>query len=124
MAVVMAAAYLHDIGSEEAESKYDSSTSKHRQVEGLQQVRKVLGDLQAAPVLIDEVCDLLGRHHQPHKEETINFKVLHDAALIVNLADRYRQTAISEEKLEHTLASSFLTEAGMTAARNTVGHLG
>ncbi len=91
MMVIMAAAYLHDIGIREAERKFDSSTAKYQHSEGPRVAREILTELKAKPELVDEVCDIVGHHHAPRDEETTNFKVLYDADLIVNKLEQYQK---------------------------------
>lgn len=112
LAVIMAAAYLHDIGIREAERKYNSSAAHHQHVEGPPVAREILTELKAELGLIDEVCDIIGHHHTSRPEETINFKVLYDADLIVNLEEKYSAEPVQGERLEKILNASFLTESG------------
>jgi len=120
MAVIMAAAYLHDIGIREAERKFRSSAARYQHAEGPPVARELLTGLRAESDLIDEVCDIIGHHHTPRDHETINFKVLYDADLIVNLDEQYRESAPSAEKLEKVLNRSFLTAAGRRAAKKAL----
>ena len=87
-AVVMAAAYLHDIGIKEAEKRYQNAEAKYQEELGPQVARTLLESLRADAKLIEEVCDIIGHHHHPRTQETDNFKVLYDADYIVNLEDR------------------------------------
>jgi hypothetical protein len=119
-AVIMAAAYLHDIGIREAERKFNSSAPRYQHSEGPPVARQILTELKADPELINEVCDIIGHHHTPRQEESINFKVLHDADLIVNLDEKYRESPPSGDKLEKVLNRSFLTGAGRRAAKKAL----
>ena len=58
-AVVLPAAYLHDIGIKEAERKYHSSSPKYQHVDGPPVAREILTALGAPQPLIDEVCDII-----------------------------------------------------------------
>ena len=116
MMVIMAAAYLHDIGIREAERKFTSSAPEYQQSEGPPVAEKILLDVQAQPELIEEVCDIIGHHHAPREEETNNFKVLYDADLIVNTLERYQESAPTAEQFTQLLAS-FMTKAGEEQAR-------
>jgi hypothetical protein len=120
MMVIMAAALLHDIGIKNAEMKYNSSSAKYQHSEGPPVAEKILNDLKAPQELIEEVCDIIGHHHSPRTEETINFKVLYDADLIVNLAELYQEKAHSLEQLEKTVTSAFMTEAGAVRAKQSL----
>lgn len=116
MGVIMAAAFLHDIGIKEAERKFNSSAPKYQHQEGPPVAKEILTHLQADKKLIDEVCDIIGHHHAPKDEETINFKVLYDADLIVNLADKYMEKPVTRQKLESILEKSFFTLSGRQQA--------
>ncbi len=120
MAVIMAAAYLHDIGIREAERKFNSSAPRYQHTEGPPVAREILTGLKAEEELIEEVCDIIGHHHLPREDETINFKVLYDADLIVNLDERYREKPPTGEKLETVLNTSFLTDSGRRVAKKAL----
>ena len=120
MAVIMAAGYLHDIGIREAERKFNSSAPKYQHSEGPPVARELLTTLKAEAELIDEVCDIISHHHQPRDEETVNFKVLYDADLIVNLNEKYKESPPTGEKLETVLNKSFLTDSGRRTAKKNL----
>lgn len=117
--VIMACAYLHDIGIREAERKFNSSAARYQHSEGPPVARELLTALRVKPDLIDEVCDIISHHHTPRAEETVNFKVLYDADLIVNMAERYQDVPPEQEQLER-LAGLFLTEAGAAQAKKAL----
>lgn len=123
MMVIMAAAIFHDIGIKNAELKYNSSSAKHQHIEGPPVAQEILTELKAPEELIEEVCDIIGHHHWPRDEETVNFKVLYDADLIVNMAELYKEKPHNKEQLEKILASSFMTEAGAREGRATLEKL-
>ena len=116
MGVVMAAAYLHDIGIKEAERRFKSSAARYQEELGPPIARKILKNLGASEGLIDEVCDIVGHHHHPRENETTNFKVLYDADLIVNLEEKQKENPLDPAKLAEIVEKSFLTEAGRRLA--------
>ncbi len=115
-AVAMICGYLHDIGIKEAERKFDSSAPKYQHQEGPPVARSILEALEANPGLIDEVCDIIGHHHTPRGNDSINFRVLYDADLIVNVEEARDEGRYSREKLEQVVEKSFLTRAGAKVA--------
>lgn len=119
-AVVLIAAYLHDIGIKEAERKFNSSSPRYQHQEGPPVAREILTSLQAKPGLIDEVCDIIGHHHLPRAEETTNFKVLYDADLIVNLDEKQREKPSPAAHLQKIIEKSFLTTAGRKIAADVL----
>jgi hypothetical protein len=115
-AVVLLTAYLHDIGIKESERKYQSAAAEHQHREGPPVAREILARLGAEEELIAEVSDIIGHHHHPGPEETLNFKILHDADLIVNLEERQRESPAASERLVKIIEDSFLTTAGRQIA--------
>ncbi|MEJ2690908.1 MAG: HD domain-containing protein [Deltaproteobacteria bacterium] len=119
-AVVTIAAFLHDIGIKEAERKYNSTSPRYQHQEGPPIARQILTDLQADAELIDEVCDIIGHHHQPRPEETTDFKVLYDADLLVNLEEGQKEEPLEPEKLAGLIGKTFLTETGRALAQKVL----
>lgn len=120
MMVIMAAAYLHDIGIKNAEKKYSSFSAKYQHIEGPPVAKEILYHCKAPQDLIEEVCAIIGHHHAPRNQETVNFQVLYDADLIVNMIKRYQEKPHTRDQLDNILASSFLTEAGARVAEKAL----
>ena len=117
-AVVLSAAYLHDIGIHEAERKYGSSESRYQEEEGPPIAREILTRLGASKELIDEVCDIVGHHHRPSPQETTNFKIVYDADMIVNMEEEQEKSPASPESLVSLADRVFLTESGRQLAKD------
>jgi Zn ribbon nucleic-acid-binding protein/HD superfamily phosphohydrolase YqeK len=120
MAVVMCAAYLHDIGIKNAEKKYKSSAAKYQEIEGPPVAKKILEKLGAKKELIDEVCDIISHHHHPENDETINFKCLYDADMITNMADCDGKKALDSKKFEQKLDRILMTPSGKKLAKQVL----
>jgi HD superfamily phosphodiesterase len=116
MAVILSAAYLHDIGIRESERKYNSSAASYQEVEGPPVAREILKRLGARDELVEEVCDIIGHHHHPGAEETMNFKALYDADLITNMEENQKDNPVNIDKLKDMIEKSFLTVAGRNLA--------
>jgi HD superfamily phosphodiesterase len=114
--VVEITAYLHDIGIKEGERKHNSSSPRYQHIEGPPVAREILTALGAPQPLIDEVCDIIGHHHVPRPEETMNFKVLYDADLITNLEEKQKDVVSPPDHLQKIIDRSFLTKAGAALA--------
>jgi hypothetical protein len=117
LAIILPAAYLHDIGIKEAEIKYQSTAARYQEEEGPPIAREILIKLGAREELIEEVCDIVGHHHHPRSEETTNFKALYDADLIVNLEETQKEKPSGPERMEQIIEKSFLTDSGRKLAR-------
>jgi len=120
MAVILAAAYLHDIGIHDAEKKYNSSAAKYQEEFGPPIARAIMEKVKANEKLIEEVCDIIGHHHHPGPEETVNFKVINDADLIANIQDNHKNAPVDKDRLEKIIKKSFLTESGGNEARDVL----
>lgn len=119
LAVVLSAAYLHDIGITEAERKYNSTDARYQEEEGPPIAREILAGLGASHELIDEVADIVSHHHHPRAEETANFKAVYDADLITNLEEEETgDAARGKEKISTIIDRAFLTESGRELARS------
>ena len=115
MVMVLCAAYLHDIGIHEAERKHGSTEARYQEEEGPPIAREILAKLSASRDIIDEVCDIIGHHHHPRPEETLNFKIVYDADLITNLEEK--EESVEEEKLAAIIEKAFFTASGRKLAK-------
>jgi len=121
LAVILCAAYLHDIGIPEAERKYNSTAAGFQEQEGPPIARAIMEKFGAKPEMIDEVCDIIGHHHHPRPEETLNFKVLYDADLIANLEEKQEKKPLDPERFVKIIEQSFLTDGGRKEAKKVLG---
>ncbi len=119
-AVVLCAAYLHDIGIHEAERKYDSTAAMYHEKEGPPIAREILAKLGAREEIIQEVCDIVGHHHHPRDKEDMNFRILYDADLIANLEEGQKDKEIGRERLLEIIEKTFLTDTGKRLARESL----
>jgi hypothetical protein len=76
--------------------------------------------LGAKEELIEEVCDIIGHHHHPRSEETLNFKVLYDADLITNLEEKQKESSMDSDRIYSIIDKSFLTDSGREEAKKTL----
>lgn len=120
LAVILTSAYLHDIGIKEAERKYQSTAARYQEEEGPPIAREILSKLGTREEIIEEVTDIIGHHHHPRPEETVNFRVLYDADLITNLEEEQKEKPMDPERLARIIEKSFLTEAGRALAEDVL----
>ncbi len=116
LAVILPAAYLHDIGIHEAKRKHQSTAAKYQEQEGPPIAKDILIKLGANEKLIEEVCDIVGHHHHPRLEETINFKAVYDADLITNLEEKQKENPVDNPRLAEFIGKTFLTNSGRKEA--------
>lgn len=120
LAVVLCAAYLHDIGIKNAQEKYGSAEPEYQHKEGPPVARDILENLGAKQQLIDEVCDIIARHHLPDKDATLDFKVVYDADMLANMAECQGKEQIDAQVLSKKIDKIYLTDAGKQLAHQTL----
>jgi len=112
--LVLATAFLHDIGIHEAERKYGSTAGNFQEIEGPPIAREILDSLGYDKVFVDEVCDITASHHSPGEVETDNFRIIWDADWLVNVGDELDLD--DTEKLEKSIDRIFMTPTGKSLA--------
>jgi HD superfamily phosphohydrolase YqeK len=120
MAVILSAAYLHDIGIIEAEKKYDSTAAAYQEKEGPAIAKSILIKLGAKEEMIEEVCDIISHHHHPGADESVNFKVVYDSDLLENLDEKQKENPMDRNQLENLIDQAFLTVGGRETAREVL----
>ncbi len=115
-AVILAAAYLHDIGYPETHSKYGSAEQKHLETEGAAAARKIMEKIGAKEAMIEEICDIISRQYHPGAEESINFKVVYDSNIIADLEEENKTKPIGRENIKETLKTKLFTQSATERA--------
>jgi HD superfamily phosphodiesterase len=113
--VVLGAAYLHDIGIKKAEEKYGNSSAEQQEKEGPDIARDILNRLNIQRNIVEEICDIIGHHHHPRKQETLNFQILFEADWLVNLEEDGLHK--DPNKLQEIIEKNFRTLTGKRMAK-------
>lgn len=121
--IVLSAAYLHDIGAVEAMKKYNSDAPELQEKEGPAVAREILEGLDAKPEMIDEVCDIISRHHHPNENETANFKVVYDSDILANTQEKLKKSQISRDEAKLLFKKYLLTDSARTLGEEMVQSL-
>jgi HD superfamily phosphodiesterase len=112
--VIMGAAYLHDIGIHEAEKKYGSPSGHYQEMEGPAIAKEILERLSVQKEMINEICDIIGHHHSPREEETLNFQTLYEADWLVNIEEE--GISKDQKEVEELIGKIFRTVTGKQLA--------
>jgi HD superfamily phosphodiesterase len=112
--VVIGAAYLHDIGIHEAERKHGSHSGHYQEMEGPAIAKEILERMNIQKEIVDEICDMIGHHHSPRGEETLNFQVLYEADWLVNIEEE--GFSKDRKKVEEFIDKVFRTVTGKQLA--------
>ena len=89
--VILGAAYLHDIGALEAQKKCEAAGGDYygyQETEGVPIAREILKRLAVKEEAAEEICDIIGHHHHPREEETLNFQILYESDWLVNMEEK------------------------------------
>jgi putative nucleotidyltransferase with HDIG domain len=120
LAVILPAAYLHDIGIKEAEEKHPNGSSVHHETEGPPIAKEILEGLGAHEELINDVCGIIGHHHHPKPKEPREYQAVYDADLIANLEDDHKDSRLHRDHIEKAITQSFLTKEGRDLAKKVL----
>ncbi len=110
--LISLAALLHDIGLPAAQKKYGSTAGPWQEKEGARIAREILTDL-GYPGDIPRICYIVGHHHTAEKIDGLDFQIIWEADLLVNLAGQ----KFSSQELEQLIAKNFKTRSGQELAR-------
>ncbi len=113
--IIEVTAVLHDIGIKVCEKKYGRCGGDLQEKEGPPLARNLLNRLGMYDIdFVDRVCYLIGRHHTYSAISGIDFQILVEADLLVNMEED--QVNLSE--VRHIEKSLFQTEAGIAFLQN------
>jgi len=112
--VVLGAAFLYDIGIKKAEDKYGSASVEDQEKMGPDIARDILNRLNVQRGIVNEICDIIGHHHHPRKQETLNFQILYEADWLVNMEEN--GLSKDRKKLEEIIEENFRTVTGKNLA--------
>jgi hypothetical protein len=76
--------------------------------------------LGAKEALIEEVCDIVGHHHHPRSDETINFKAVYDADIIEHIDEKLKENPADPAQLAERIEKLLLTPGGRTVAQEVL----
>ena len=113
--LTLTAAYLHDIGIHEAERKHGSNAGNWQELEGPPVATLILAELDAAMAFVDQVAEIVGRHHTRGGVDSPEFRILWDADALVNFAGTL--PAKTDQQVEELLRNHMVTAPGFRIAR-------
>ena len=112
---VVLTAVLHDIGIHEAERKYNSNSGMYQEIEGPPIANRILREIGINDLIIQRVCYIIGGHHTPSKVDDVDFRIIWEADLLVNI----EEGGVVNDKnvnLERIISKNFKTATGKRIA--------
>ncbi len=97
-------AVLHDIGIKQAEALYSSSAPAYQHLEGPPIARSILKKTSLEEEAIERICHIIGNHHLKSQIDGIDFQILWEADLLVNIPDLpvlKREFQVYKKMVEH-----------------------
>lgn len=107
-AIVEAVAICHDIGIPVAEHLYGRCTYAMQQSLGASEAGKLLPRLGYPPAMVARICHIISLHHTFEAIDALDFQVLVEADLLVNLEEQQSNM----EQIHHMRKSIFKTDSG------------
>ena len=104
--IISYTAIFHDIGIKNAEKKYNSSMGRYQEIEGPPIARKILSDLNISKEIINRACYIIGNHHSYLKIDNIDFQIIVEADMLVNIFE----DNMSKKAIENIQGNVFKTE--------------
>jgi CRISPR/Cas system-associated endonuclease Cas3-HD len=115
--IVKAAAILHDIGIQQAESEYGSSAGKYQEILGPPIAEEILKRCDLESETIEHVCKIIANHHTAKNIDTPEFRIVWDADRLVNIPIDFDDA--NKEKLQEIIDKTFKTCKGRQIAIDT-----
>ncbi|HSV30577.1 MAG TPA: HD domain-containing protein [Atribacteraceae bacterium] len=112
--IVFLSALLHDIGICEAFRKHGSREGKYQHIEGPPIARKILEEGREDPSISERVIYLVGNHHNFDNVDDLDFQILIEADMLVNL----REENLTPRELNDFIEHFFKTDSGKKRARS------
>lgn len=106
--IIKLTSILHDVGIKESERKYNSTAGNYQEIEGPPIAEAILGKRGICKEITNRVCYIVGNHHTYANIDDIDFQILVEADLIVNI---YEDEA-NKKDIENVYNKIFKTKTG------------
>ena len=83
--------------------------------------REILNRLNVQRSVVEEICDIIGHHHHPRKQETLNFQILYEADWLVNMEGNGLPK--DPKGIEEIIEKNFRTVTGKKLAKEIYIHV-
>lgn len=101
-----AAAIVHDCGIKAAEKIYGKSSGKYQEELGPAIAEKMLRDLAFAETDINRICFLVGHHHSYKAIDGLDFQILVEADMLVNIYEDELDKKVAENLAKNLFKTS------------------
>jgi HD superfamily phosphodiesterase len=112
--VVVGAAYLHGVGSDEAEKGDGPIPGEAREKEGPVAVKEILDGLDVNKEIVGEICQIIVHQRQSEPDKTLNAQIVYEAEWLANLEEG--ENLKDREKAKRLIGEVFKTKTGKQLA--------
>ena len=119
-AVVLCAAYLHNIGAKLANKSETAPSLKALEDEAVRIGREILDKLKAKEELTTEVLAILDHVYHPGDNENLDFRCVNDALKIYQLQNLNKETPFTQDEFTTHIKEDFLTDSGRELAAKSI----
>ncbi len=116
LGVVLSAAYLHELPSQDAKGTPRKEETAHSGVKSADQARVILENMSAGKEFVEEVLGLIEELNNPKEQGTDAFKALSDAHLLAMFEEDVKTKGLDLDRVFRVL----LTEEGKKIAQEIV----
>lgn len=112
-AVLLSAAYLHDVEPIDPVGQEDSTLKKEKSTAV---AREILEKLDAAGEIIEEVCEIIKHLDDPGSYQSRDLDLVHDAHLLASLQEKMKKSELDSNFLSEVINRDFFTDTGKNLA--------
>lgn len=121
LGVTLCAAYLLELGEIEAAGRHASPTADQIIDAGQRLAAAILGRLAAKEPIIEGVCTLIKARHRDQGDDSLEVRVLADAAELARLEEMRRNEPEQAREFGRLMAKRLLTASGRQLAQKMSG---
>ena len=118
LAVIIMAAYLLDMGAPDEEGNEEIGNPNGNGSGGTDVPRTLLAQLGAGDEIIQEVCDIIARFHNGDAENSLIFRIVHDADLLARLENKENESTPPQGNRHAEREHALLTKIGEKLAHD------
>lgn len=119
-AIVLCAAYLHNIGAKLAEKSETPVTPTDLEKEAVCLGREIMEGLRAKPELTEQVMAILDHVFHPGKNENLDYKCVNDAINIYQMQIANKEKPLTQSEFDERLDKNFMTVSGRELAKKSI----
>ncbi|RLB74668.1 MAG: phosphohydrolase [Deltaproteobacteria bacterium] len=119
-AIVLCAAYLHNIGAKLAEKSETPVTSEDLEKEAVRLSSEIMEGLRAKPELTEQVLAILDHVFHPGQDENLDFKCVNDSINIYQMQIANKEEPFTQTGFDERLRNNFMTDSGRELAKKSI----